>query len=55
MTPSDENPRHYNLSLDIPDAFKEDFEDDEMDLKDIIMNQYTAELEDEEDEDQEQE
>ncbi|EFC46475.1 predicted protein [Naegleria gruberi] len=55
MTPSDENPRHYDLSLDIPDAFKEDFEDDEMDLKDIIMNQYAAEMEDVDEEQEEQE
>ncbi|KAL9648354.1 hypothetical protein ABK040_001933 [Willaertia magna] len=38
MTPSDVNPRHYDISIDIPEAFAEEEED--YDLKDLIMKQF---------------
>ncbi|KAF0976553.1 hypothetical protein FDP41_004452 [Naegleria fowleri] len=56
MTPSDSNERHYDLSLDIPDAFKEndqlEEDEDELDLKEIILRQYAAEMEEDPEEDE---
>jgi len=50
MTPSDANQRHYDISLEIPDAFRDDL-DEELDLKDIIMQQFEHDMDEGEDED----